>query len=50
VLAVVMPLNMNLAQIEFGLLWTIALASIGLHLRRLGRAAGSTETGSSPQG
>jgi len=34
--ALVMPLNLRLAPLEYGLLWTVALAAIGWHLRRLG--------------
>jgi hypothetical protein len=37
-LAVVMARTLDLAPLEFGGLWTVALAAIGLHLRRLGAA------------
>lgn len=30
-----MPLDLTLAPLEFGLTWAIALAVVGLHLRRL---------------
>jgi serine/threonine-protein kinase len=39
-LSVLMPLRLEWASLEFGLLWTAALSAIGLHLRRLGREAG----------
>jgi serine/threonine-protein kinase len=39
VLAVLMPLRLTWASPAFGLLWSVALAWIGLHLRRLGREA-----------
>ena len=37
VLACVMALDMRWAILEYGLLWTVALASIGWHLHRLGK-------------
>jgi hypothetical protein len=39
VLALLMPLRLNWASLGFGLLWSLALAAIGLRLRRLARAA-----------
>jgi hypothetical protein len=36
VAALLMPLDLHLAPLLFGLLWTLALASIGLRLRSLG--------------
>jgi hypothetical protein len=36
VLAVLMPLNLWWAPLEFGLLWSAALVAIGRHLRQLG--------------
>jgi serine/threonine-protein kinase len=38
-LALVMPMRLDWAPAEFGLLWSAALATIGLHLRRLGADA-----------
>jgi serine/threonine protein kinase len=35
-LALVMPLRLTLAPLEFGAAWSLALVLIGLHLRRLG--------------
>jgi hypothetical protein len=34
-----MPFHLEWAPFEFGLLWGVSLAAIGLHLRRLGRQA-----------
>jgi serine/threonine-protein kinase len=42
-LALVMPLRLAWAPVEFGLAWCVALVSFGLHLRRLGREAGGAE-------
>jgi serine/threonine protein kinase len=39
VLATLMPLNLMLAPLELGVLWSGTLAAIGLHLLRLGREA-----------
>ena len=36
IVALLMPLHIQWAALEFGLIWTIALVSLGLHLRRLG--------------
>lgn len=36
-LAVVMPLELRLAPLEFGVLWAVSLVLIGIHLQRLGR-------------
>jgi serine/threonine-protein kinase len=44
-LAVLMPLALTWASLGFGLLWTVALANIGLHLRRLGAEAGEKRPG-----
>ncbi len=42
-LALLMPLRLHLAPAEFGLLWTLALVTVGLRLRWLGkRASGAT--------
>jgi hypothetical protein len=52
-LALLMPVRMTWAPLEFGLLWTTALASIGLHLRRLSRdqiAVPPARKGSRPTG
>jgi hypothetical protein len=38
-MALLMPLHLSWAPLEFGLLWSIVLTAIGLHLRRLGRQA-----------
>jgi len=38
-IAVLMPMNLDWAPLEFGLLWTVALTVLGWHLRRLGRQA-----------
>jgi tRNA A-37 threonylcarbamoyl transferase component Bud32 len=38
-LAAAMPLHIEWAPLEFGLLWGVALAAVGLHLRRAGRDA-----------
>ena len=38
-LAVLMPLRLEWAPLEFGLVWTIALTSLGLHLNKLARRA-----------
>jgi hypothetical protein len=38
-LALLMPLRLEWAPLEFGLLWTVALSTVGLHLRRLGAEA-----------
>lgn len=35
VLAALMPMKLEWAPLEFGLLWSVILAAIGLHLRRL---------------
>jgi hypothetical protein len=35
-LAVVMPLNLELAPLELGLLWSVTFIAIGLYVRRLG--------------
>jgi serine/threonine-protein kinase len=43
VLAVVMPLRLEWAALEFGLLWTVVLVDIGRHLRRLGVEAQRAE-------
>jgi serine/threonine-protein kinase len=40
-LALIMPQTLKWASLEFGLLWTAALAAIGLRLRRLAREAGA---------
>jgi serine/threonine protein kinase len=37
ILAVLMPLHLDWAPLEFGTVWGLSLAGIGLHLRRLGR-------------
>jgi predicted Ser/Thr protein kinase len=37
--AATMPFHLEWAPFEFGLLWGVSLAAIGLHLRRLGRQA-----------
>ncbi len=39
VAGVLMPVYLSLAPLGFGLLWFVALLTLGLHLRRLGRAA-----------
>jgi hypothetical protein len=39
VLALLMPLHLSWAPLEFGLLWSGVLVVLGLHLRRLGRQA-----------
>jgi serine/threonine protein kinase len=41
VLAALMPLHLEWAPLEFGLLWSLTLAALGLHLRKLGQ---KTET------
>jgi serine/threonine protein kinase len=38
-LAALMPLHLEWAPLEFGLLWSVTLTLVGLHLRRLGREA-----------
>src|SRR5262249_8213950 len=48
VLAVLMPLGLRWASLAFGLLWTVALTAIGLHLRRLGAEAGREGAGAFP--
>jgi hypothetical protein len=40
-LAALMPLHLSWAALEFGTLWSLCLASFGLHLRRLGTRAES---------
>jgi serine/threonine-protein kinase len=40
-LALLLPLRMEWAPLEFGLLWTVSLVVIGLHLRRLGAEHGT---------
>ena len=35
VMAVLMPLHPEWSPLEFGILWTVALTSLGLHLRKL---------------
>jgi serine/threonine protein kinase len=40
-LAFLMVLDLNWAPIEFGLAWGVTLVTLGLHLRRLGREAGT---------
>jgi hypothetical protein len=37
-LAALMPMHLEWAPLEFGLLWSVTLTLVGLHLRRLGRA------------
>jgi serine/threonine protein kinase len=49
VLAIVMPLNLELAPLEFGGLWTATLAVIGIRLRGLGVEAGK-QLGNGPPG
>jgi serine/threonine-protein kinase len=49
-LAVLMPLNLGLAPAEFGLLWTVALAALGQHLRNLGKRVGGAEEGGGREG
>ena len=44
-LAAVMPLHIEWAPLEFGLLWSVTLTLVGLHLRRLGREALAGERG-----
>jgi serine/threonine protein kinase len=39
VLALLMPLHLFWAPLEFGLLWSTVLTMLGLHLRRLGKQA-----------
>jgi serine/threonine-protein kinase len=39
VMALLMPLHLQWAPLEFGLLWSLTLTALGLHLRRLGRKA-----------
>ena len=36
-LAILMPLNLSWASLEFGVAWTVTLTVIGLHMRRMGR-------------
>jgi len=36
-MALLMPLSLSWAALEFGLMWAFALAFIGLHLRRMGK-------------
>jgi serine/threonine-protein kinase len=43
VLACVMLWTLQWAVVEFGLMWTLCLTYIGLHLRRLGREAASSD-------
>jgi hypothetical protein len=38
-LAGLMPLRLQWAGLEFGILWGLILSGLGLHLRKLGRAA-----------
>ncbi|MFN4260318.1 MAG: serine/threonine protein kinase [Gemmataceae bacterium] len=38
VLAVIMPYNLMLAPLGYGILWSITFLCIGLHLRRLGKS------------
>ena len=35
-LAAVMPTNLDLAPLEFGVAWSLTFVVIGLHVRRLG--------------
>jgi hypothetical protein len=42
-LAALMPLHLGGAPLAFGLLWTVCLVGIGLHLRRLGAEAGTSK-------
>jgi hypothetical protein len=35
ILAALMPLNMNLAPLEFALFWSVTLSLVGVRLRRL---------------
>jgi serine/threonine protein kinase len=44
VLAVLMPLDLALAPLEFALLWSTSLFTIGIRLRRLGTEAQRTRT------
>jgi serine/threonine-protein kinase len=39
-LALLMPLRLGWAPLEFGLLWAVCLAAVGWHLRRLGAETG----------
>ena len=41
VLALVMPLKLDLAPLEFGALWSAVFVALGLHVRRIGREAGA---------
>ena len=38
-LAVLMPLNIYWAPLEFGILWSITFISLGMHLHKIGRQA-----------
>ena len=38
-LGMAMPIKLTLAPLGFGLLWFASLVMVGMHLRRLGRAA-----------
>ena len=38
-LAAVMPLHLEWAPLEFGLMWSVALTWLGLHLERMGKKA-----------
>ncbi|MCE9534480.1 MAG: serine/threonine protein kinase [Planctomycetes bacterium] len=44
-LAVLMPLNLAIAPLAFGLLWSASLCTLGLRLRRLGRDHNGTGSG-----
>ena len=48
VLAALMPFHLDWAPLEFGTLWSIALLSLGLHLRKLGTQPETSKTVSPP--
>jgi hypothetical protein len=47
-LAALMPFNLEYAPLAFGLLWSVALTAVGLHLRRLGNKQEEAKTRGEP--